>query len=70
MPRPSKPLTTFGKEVEEFCYKTRMPATELARLTNQKYSTLMECKVGRSAGHELIPAVRQVMKVHGGTQSS
>lgn len=56
-----KPKTDFGIEVRVFTGRTGMTMKELAERAGVKYTTLMDTTRGRSAGHQLIPAVRMFM---------
>lgn len=53
-----KPKTDFGIEVKMFTARTGMTLRELAQRSGVKYTTLLDTTVGRCAGVELIPAVR------------
>lgn len=53
-----KPKTDFGVEVKMFTARTGMTLRELAQRSGVKYTTLLDTTVGRCAGVELIPAVR------------
>lgn len=57
-----KPKTDFGIEVRVFTAQHGMTIKELAAAAGVKYGTLMDTTVGRCAGHELIPIVREYMK--------
>lgn len=56
------PKTDFGIEVRVFTAQTGMSVKELAEAAGVKYSTLVETTTGRSAGHKLIPTVRNFME--------
>ena len=61
IPKRNKPKNAFGIEVRVFTAQTGMTVKELAAAAGVKYATLVDTTTGRSAGHELIPAVRQFM---------
>lgn len=56
-----KPKTPFGVEVTEFCARFGITKRELASLAEVKYMTLCDVECGRSAGHQLVPKVREAM---------
>lgn len=57
-----KPKTDFGIEVKNFTAEFGMTAKQLAEKAGVKYGTLIDTTVGRCAGHELIPTVRNYMQ--------
>jgi hypothetical protein len=59
-----KPKTEFGLEVRVFTARTGMTVKEIAVASGVKYATLVDTTTGRSAGHELIPIVRNFMANH------
>lgn len=61
MAKNRKPQTPFGVRVSTFCAKAGMSASALAENSGVKYSTLLDCKIGRSVGIELVPKVDAFM---------
>ena len=62
--RNRKPQTQFGVEVATFCAEMGMSKRELAERSGVKYPTLLDCTIGRSAGYELVPKVREFMAAY------
>lgn len=60
--RNRKPQTQFGVEVATFCAEVGMSKRELAEQSGVKYPTLLDCTIGRSVGHKLVPQVREFME--------
>ena len=65
IPQRNKPKTNFGVDVRVFTAQTGMTVKELAVAAGVKYATLVDTTTGRSAAHDLIPAVRQFMAEYG-----
>lgn len=57
-----KPKTEFGIEVKMFTARTGMTLRELAQRSGVKYTTLLDTTVGRCAGVDLIPLVRDFIR--------
>jgi len=59
MPGRRKPKTPFGLEVLIFTVQNGTTVKELAANAGVSLATLHDVSTGRSAGHELIPKVRE-----------
>lgn len=68
MPKKRKPQTPFGVKVSTFCAETGLSARELAEKCGVKYATLLDCKIGRSVGVDLVPKVEAFMTEYRGKQ--
>lgn len=62
--RTRKPQTPFGVEVANFCAEVGMSKRDLAEKSGVKYSTLLDCTIGRSTGYELVPKVQAFMAAY------
>jgi len=61
MPGRRKPKTEFGLEVLTFTVQNGTTVKALAAAAEVSLATLHDVSTGRSAGHELIPKVREYM---------
>ena len=57
-----KPKTPFGIELAQFAATHGKTIKEIAEASGVKYSTLVEVTTGRTAGHRVVPVVRDYMR--------
>ena len=61
MPIRRRTKTEFGQEVARFSLETNLTVKDIALACGLNYSTVIDTTVGRAAGVEVIPKVREFM---------
>lgn len=62
MAKRTKPLTPWAEKVETFRMRRILSLKEIADEAGVNYNAFLEVRVGRTPGHEIIPAVDAYME--------